>query len=111
MRADDLPLHPVNALRIMTAVRACPVVADMSSGRYGEVATYLSEQRVPGVRVHDHHIDVHVIAVWGPTLAEVAEQVHRAVLPLAYGREVHVVVESLSDSGEDEGEGADAGRG
>lgn len=80
---------------VAAAVRGCVGVADLSSGRIGEVATYLPGRRVPGIRVHDDSLEVHVTVPYGPTVDEVAAQVRRAVSGLAGPRTVDVAVDDI----------------
>jgi uncharacterized alkaline shock family protein YloU len=80
---------------LAAAVLACPAVVAMSAGRVGEVATYLPGRRVAGVRVRDKEVTVHVVARYGPTVAEIAAQVRQTVQTLAPGRSVAVGVDDL----------------
>lgn len=49
------------ALRVRDAVLSVQDVAALSGGVLGEVATYLPGDRVPGVRVGDDGVHVHVV--------------------------------------------------
>lgn len=80
---------------IAAAVSACPLVARLSAGRVGEVATYLPGRRVAGVRVGADAVTVHVVARYGPTMTEVADQVRTAVSALTGGRPVHVGIDDI----------------
>ena len=80
---------------VVTAVESCPLVARMSGGLVGEVATYLPGRRVGGVRLSDEEVEVHVVAKWGPSLPAVADAVHQAVRPVAGGRRTSVFVEDI----------------
>lgn len=81
---------------IAAAVRACGTVVDLSGGLAGEAATYLPGRRVTGVRIDDRTVTVHVVARYGPSIAEIGAEVSRAVAPLAAGRQVAVAVEDLA---------------
>jgi hypothetical protein len=81
--------------QISTAVLACPDVAGMSAGTLGEIRSYLPGRTVPGVRLGDEAVEVHVVARYGPPLPEVAGQIGRALAPLLPGRAVRVVVEDI----------------
>ncbi len=72
-----------------------PGVESLSSGLVPEVATYLPGRRVPGIRVTDGDVEIHVKAVWGRPLAEVADQVRVAVAPLVGPRTVNVHVDDI----------------
>lgn len=76
---------------------ACPLVAAMSGGVLGEVATYLPGRRVHGVRLGADGIEVHVIGVFGPRMSDIADQVRAAVQPLAPGQAVSVHIDDLAD--------------
>lgn len=80
---------------IAAAVQACTTVARLSGGIAGEVATYLPGRRVTGVRIAERTVTVHVVGVYGPSMAEISTEVNRAVAPLAAGRQVEVVIEDL----------------
>ena len=89
---------PVDPDAVATVALACPDVVGLSSGRFGEVATYLPGRRVNGVRVAAGELQVHIVARWGPPLPEVAEYVRHAVAPLSGGRPVAVVVDDVDVS-------------
>jgi hypothetical protein len=97
--ADVLPPLelPVDPDAIVAAVRSCPTVADVSGGIAGEAATYLPGRRVTGVQVGGGDVTVHVVARYGPTVAEVAAEVRAALAPLVGSLAVNVVIEDLTD--------------
>lgn len=78
-----------------SAALGCPLIADLTAGRYGEVATYRPGRRIAGVRVADGELEVHVVARWGVPLPEVAEAVRAAVTPHAGGLPVAVYVDDI----------------
>jgi uncharacterized alkaline shock family protein YloU len=80
---------------VAEAVTTLSVVSGLSSGRVPEVATYLPNRRVAGVRVTDTELELHVKARWGRALPEVAQLVRAAVAPLAGGRAVNVHVDDV----------------
>ncbi len=80
---------------VLTAALACPEVAEMSGGAIGEVATYLPGRQLLGVRVTDDEVEVHVVARWGASLPEVAEEVKRSVAPIAGRLPVAVHVDDV----------------
>jgi hypothetical protein len=81
---------------IAAAVLAVPHVVALSAGRFREVATYLPGRRVEGVRVRPELVEVHVIARYGPTMAEVGAAVHAAVVGAAGPVEVVVGIDDLA---------------
>ncbi|HEX2273162.1 MAG TPA: hypothetical protein VHG90_04720 [Acidimicrobiales bacterium] len=80
---------------VAEAVNTLSVVSGLSSGRVPEVATYLPNRRIAGVRVTDSEVEIHVKARWGRTLPEVAQLVRAAVAPLVGGRTVSVHVDDI----------------
>lgn len=93
----DLPAGAasVPAEALAAAVAGCPDVEALSGGPFGEVATYLAGQRIPGVRLLVDSIEVHVIARWGTPLTSVAQQVRCACAPFAGGRLVDVTIDDV----------------
>lgn len=92
MTAARPDVHPEDVAR---AVVACPDVARLSEGAVAEVASYLPGRRVPGVRIADDGVDVHIVARWGRPLPDVGEAVAAAVAPVAGGRAVRVFVDDI----------------
>jgi uncharacterized alkaline shock family protein YloU len=86
--------------QVSAAVLACPDVAGMSAGAFGEVRSYLPGRAVPGVRLGEESVEVHVIARYGRPLSAVAAQIERAVDALLPGRAVRVVIEDITTDGE-----------
>ncbi len=80
---------------VAAAALGCPLVADLSGGRFGEVATYMPGRRLLGVRVVDSQIGLHVVAHWGGPLPEVADAVRASVAPLAGGMPVAVFIDDI----------------
>ena len=80
---------------VAAAALGSPLIADLSGGRFGEVATYLPGRRILGVREFDGTIEVHVVAKWGTPLPEVAEVVRAAVAPHAAGTPVAIFVDDI----------------
>jgi hypothetical protein len=81
---------------VAAAVLAVPHVAGLSGGRLGEIATYLPGRRVEGVRIRPGQVEVHVVARYGPTMAEVGAAVHAAVVGAAGPGEVVVGIDDLA---------------
>ena len=77
------------------AALACPLIAQLTGGPYGEVATYRPGRRILGVREAAGGVEVHVVAKWGTPLPEVAEVVRAAVTPHAGGLPVSVFVDDI----------------
>jgi hypothetical protein len=76
-------------------VAACRSVARMSAGPFGEVATYLPGRRVPGVRIGDGRVEVHVVACWGVSVPDLAAEVRAVLGPVGGGRVVDVHVDDV----------------
>jgi len=86
----------VDADAVAAAVGACPEVAGLSGGPFGEVATYLPGRRVEGVRVSSDRVEVHVVAWYGVPLRQIADRVRRTVAPVVAGRAVDVSFEDIT---------------
>jgi hypothetical protein len=80
---------------VAAAALGSPLIAGLTGGRFGEVATYLPGRRILGVREVDGTIEVHVIARWGTPLPEVAEVLRAAVAPHAGDLPVAVFVDDI----------------
>ena len=73
----------------------CRSVARISTGPFGEVATYLPGRRVPGVRLRDGRLEIHVVACWGAEVAELAAEVRKAVRTVAGEVPIDVHVDDI----------------
>jgi hypothetical protein len=80
---------------VAAAALGCPLVATLTGGRFGEVATYLPGRRILGIRAVDGEIEIHVVARWGVPLPDVADAVRVAVAPRAGGRPVAVFIDDI----------------
>ena len=80
---------------IAAAALGCPLIADLTGGRFGEVATYGPGRRVLGVRIVEGVVELHVVAKWEAPLPEVADAVRAAVAPYAGGLPVSVFVDDI----------------
>lgn len=89
---------PVDTL--VEAVLGLPGVVALHAGALGEVATYLPGRRVPGVRVRDGVVDVHVVLTDSEPLRTTAGAVRAAVAALLPGAAVDVTVEGVRHAGE-----------
>lgn len=95
--ADPAPAEVAELADLIAAVAIkCPAVAGMAEAPGGPVATYLPGRTVSGVAVRAGEVEVCVTARYGLALLEVAEQVRKAVAPLAPGREVDVVIGDIA---------------
>ncbi len=100
--------HPLTAAPVLAvdllaaAVQACPSVAGLHGGRFGEVATYLPGRRVLGVRVTATAVDVHVTGWFPATTLQIATQIRAAVAPWAAGSAVDVTIEDMLVPGEEQ---------
>jgi len=88
-------LATVDPEAVAAAVLRIPSVRGLFPGGAVEIATYLPGKRVPGVRVREDEIEVHVVARWGASLPEVAEEVKRSVAPIAGRLPVAVHVDDV----------------
>ncbi|WP_433605392.1 hypothetical protein ACQP2P_27200 [Dactylosporangium sp. CA-139114] len=90
-------VHGVDVAAVAAAVDTCPAVAGLVTGLLGGPATYLPGQRVGGVRIRPHRLEIAIRARWGVPAAEVAVQVRQALRTLAADRRVDVVIADLTD--------------
>ncbi len=95
---------------VAEAVAACPDVAGLSGGVFGEAATYLPGDRVVGVREDTDGIEIRIVARWGRPLPQIAEQVRKAVRAYAGGAPVTVAIDDIEIPAEP-GRTPGAGRG
>ena len=86
---------------IAAAVQACPAVAGLHGGRFGQTTTYLPGRRVAGVTVSPGEIVIGVVGRYPVSVSEIAMQVRAAVAAVAPGVPVTVHVEDLALPGED----------
>jgi hypothetical protein len=80
---------------VAAAALGCPLIAGLTGGRLGEIATYLPGRRVVGVREVDGTVEIHVVARWGPSLPAVGDVVRAAVTPYVDARPVAVFVDDI----------------
>lgn len=80
---------------VAAAALGCPLIAGLTGGIVGEVATYLPGRRVVGVRDADGVVEIHVVARWGRPLPEVADAVRAAVASHVDGQPVAVFVDDI----------------
>lgn len=97
---DPAVVDGVDVDSVTAAVTACATVARMSGGLLGEAATYLPGRRVPGVIVRRRgddrtELEVRVVATYGPSMAEVAADVRRALALIARGPTIDVVIDDV----------------
>ncbi len=85
---------------IVAAVLACPQVAGLHGGRDGQAVTYLPGRRITGIRITADEVAIHVVARYPAVMDQVADQIRRAVAPLAAGLRVDVTIEDLAVPGE-----------
>ena len=106
--APDLPVTPDLEV-VAAAALGSPVIAGLTGGRFGEVATYLPGRRILGIRAVEGEIELHVVARWDIPLPEVADAVRAAVAPYTGAMPVAVFVDDIevSDGVTDSGSGGD----
>ena len=98
--AEPALVDGVDVDAVAAAVRGCPAVDDLDGGRLGGVATYLPGRRVPGIRITDDRIEVHVRGVWGQPVGMIADQIRDALATLIGGRVIDVVLTDVADPGQ-----------
>jgi len=85
----------VDVDQIVAVVRATPGVASLGRGRFGEVATHLPGRTVPGVRVGDEEVEVHVVAQWPTVLPLLAANLRVALAPEIGGRSLAIEIDDI----------------
>lgn len=90
-------VRPVDPDALAAAALSCPDVAGMGTGALGEIATYLPGRRIRGLRLTADGVEVHVVGVYGPSIAQIVEQVTAALTPLVAGQPLSVYVDDLAD--------------
>ena len=98
--AEAALVDGVDVDAVAAAVRSCPAVDDLDGGRLGGAATYLPGRRVPGIRIDDDRIEVHVRGVWGQPVGVLADQIRTALAALSGGRVVDVVLTDVAEPGQ-----------
>ena len=85
----------IDADAVALAATGCRSVARLSPGPFGDVASYLPHRRIIGVRVTAEHLEVRIVAMWGPPLSRVGEEVRAAVRPVAGTLPVEVFIDDI----------------
>jgi hypothetical protein len=98
--AESALVDGIDVDAVAAAVRGCPAVHDLDGGRLGGVATYLPGRRVPGIRIEDDRIEVHVRAVWNQPVGLVAQQIRAVLATLSGGRVIDVVLTDIAEPGQ-----------
>ena len=84
---------------IAAAALAVPGVAALHGGPASEFMAYLPGRTVAGLRLPGDRVEVHVAAVYGTVLPQLAEAVRAAVAPAAGGLPVEVHIDDLAVAG------------
>jgi len=97
----DAVVDGIDVDALAAAVCACPGVAELSGGLLESAATYLPGRRVTGIVIRSSpsgvsEVAVHVVARYGPTMAEVATQVRTAAARFVPAGVVSVHVEDIA---------------
>ena len=98
--ADDTDTAIVDGIdvdAVASAVRACPGVADLAGGRFGDATSYLPGRRLIGVAVRDDSVRISVRARWGVSADDLLNQITLAVTPIASNRRIEVVIAEIDN--------------
>lgn len=87
------------AERVAEAAMTCPDVLGLTSGPRGWIATYRAGPPLAGVAVRSDGVEVGVVVRYGRPCVEIADDVRRAVRPLAGRRRIDVLIGDLADGG------------
>lgn len=90
---------------IAAAVQACPAVAGLHGGRFGQATTYLPGRRLTGVAVCRSEIVIGVVGRYPASVVEIDMQVRAAVATVVPGVPVTVHIEDLAFPGDDPADG------
>jgi len=83
--------------RVAAAVLACPVVAGLNGGRFGEAATYLPGRRVTGVRITPDTVAVHLVGRYpAPPVGDIDQAVRAALAPHLARRPLTITIEDYA---------------
>ncbi|MGP4022214.1 hypothetical protein [Actinomadura sp. 3N407] len=85
--------------RVAEAAMTCPDVLGLTAGPRGWIATYRAGPPLAGVAVRAGEVEVGVVVRYGRPCVEIADDVRRAVRPLAGRRRVDVLIGDLADDG------------
>jgi hypothetical protein len=99
-RADA---EPDLAEILAEAVLAVDGVESLHPGLFGEVGSYLPGRRVPGIRLHEHTTEVHVVLRWGVPARAIADAVRQAAARVRPGQVDVVIGDVTMRSGGDHG--------
>jgi len=100
-----VPPGDVSADAVAEAALGCPCVLSLATEGPGVLATYLPGRRVVGVSLREDACEVGVVLLLeGRPLPQLAEQVRRAVAPVAGGRPVHVTITDVVLPDDDAGD-------
>ena len=94
--AESALVDGIDVEAVATAVRGCPAVDDLDGGRLGGVATYLPGRRVPGIRIDETRIEVHVRGLWNQPASLIAQQIRTALATLSGGKVIDVVLTDIA---------------
>jgi hypothetical protein len=75
-------------------------VDDLDGGPLSGVATYLPGRRVPGIRISDGRLEVHVRGAWNVPVATIASQIRSALAALAPGMPIDIVLTDVAEPGQ-----------
>ena len=88
------------AAAISVAVNPVDGLAALWAGEFGRVGTFLGARAIPGVRLDDDIVQVHIVAHYGFPLSGTAAAILEVVAPLLNGRSLQVVVQDVLLPGE-----------
>lgn len=84
--------------RLAEAVLRVDDVDSLHGGLAGEVATYLPGKRLPGIRVRDGRVEVHIVVRGLRPVTDTARDVRQAVLAQAHPLPVDVIVGDIAET-------------
>lgn len=82
---------------VAAAVRAHPAVADLDSGPFGTIASYLPGRRVVGVRIGEpgEPVEVSVVARLGTPLPQLATELRQVIITVTGTRVIDLTINDM----------------
>lgn len=68
-------LEQETAEQLASDIADVPGVAQLHSGRFGEIALLYPKSRVVGLRINDEALEVHIVAEFGVNYQELAQSI------------------------------------
>jgi hypothetical protein len=84
-------------------------VAALTVGEFGRIQTFLAGRSVPGVRVRDGSVEVHVVVSYGTPIPAIADAIEAAAAPFLRGQTLSIGIDDILLPGLGDGDVSVAG--